>query len=101
VAKTPNSADIQLLHEVAAAKDHIEAMQDLLDRLRRPVYGGEPPRFSRTDENLLREIRDRLMGSIPSREAKEKLSAEAKWDADYRARVAAACERVADVIGEQ
>jgi|SRR6266404_2850697 len=107
VSKTPSSGDIQLLdlyvrslersareeYERAAIKDHVEAMRDLIDRLRRPIYGDQPPTFSKADEELLREVRDRLVASVASGDSEEE-----RWNARQRANVAAACERVADVI---
>ncbi len=61
-------------------------MRDLIDRLRRPIYGDQPPTFSKADEELLREVRDRLVASVASGDSEEE-----RWNARQRANVAAAC----------
>jgi len=114
VSKTPNSADIQLLdlyirslersareeHEVAAIKGHVAAMRNLIGRLLKPIYGDDPATFSESDADLLRAVRDELLASVPSRESLAKMAETEQWNARQRANVAAACERLAEVIAE-
>lgn len=88
-------------HERAAAEDQLKELALLLERVADEVIGGKQAVYTSSDLTLLVDIRDQIIKTLPTDLATGDYSEEYRRNAEFRAGIAAAAERLSICLGNK